>query len=452
VTATAVFVQWWSLTAVAALLGAVVLDLAVLPQTAREVVAARGRLTRWITLCAVMVLLASAASLMVRATTMAGGRPSLAFAALPIILMRTHFGTIWIARFLATAAFLVVWPLPSPLARVIGLALALGIALTTSLTGHAADSGATTIRVFADWVHVTSSAVWVGGLFGLAAIVLRAARTWPAHIIGAVAARFSRLAGVCLLFVLLTAIYNVWIQIPFVSALWTTAYGGVLIAKIIIVVTVMTIGAFNRVTIVPALADQRRSGLGYRIFRLSRYVAGRRGKWAATTLPRRFAVYVSGEAVLGVAVLACTAVLTESTPPRHEAHLMGSAATDRGPYRVTMDELHSRGGIPKGWIFRPAEGEPDRGREIFVKLECYACHTVQGESFPPPSRPGPELSGMGRHHPAGYLAESVMNPNAVIVEGPGYTGPDGLSTMPDYRDNLTLAELDDLVAYLKSLD
>ena len=131
---------------------------------------------------------------------------------------------------------------------------------------------------------------------------------------------------------------------------------------------------------------------------------------------------------------------------------MGSAATDRGPYRVTMDELHSRGGIPKGWIFRPAEGEPDRGREIFVKLECFACHTVQGESFPPPSRPGPELSGMGRHHPAGYLAESVMNPNAVIVEGPGYTGPDGLSTMPDYRDNLTLAELDDLVAYLKSLD
>jgi hypothetical protein len=59
---------------------------------------------------------------------------------------------------------------------------------------------------------------------------------------------------------------------------------------------------------------------------------------------------------------------------------------------------------------------------------------------------------MARHHPAGYLAESVINPNAVIVQEPGYTGPDGLSTMPDYRDSLTLAELDDLVAYLKSLD
>jgi hypothetical protein len=58
---------------------------------------------------------------------------------------------------------------------------------------------------------------------------------------------------------------------------------------------------------------------------------------------------------------------------------------------------------------------------------------------------------MGEHHPAGYLAESILNPNAVIVEGPGYTGPDGRSTMPDYREHLSLADFIDLVAYLKSL-
>ena len=59
---------------------------------------------------------------------------------------------------------------------------------------------------------------------------------------------------------------------------------------------------------------------------------------------------------------------------------------------------------------------------------------------------------MGHHHPAGYLAESVLNPNAVIIEGRGYTAPDGSSIMPDYRGSLTVAELDDLVAYLKSLE
>jgi hypothetical protein len=58
---------------------------------------------------------------------------------------------------------------------------------------------------------------------------------------------------------------------------------------------------------------------------------------------------------------------------------------------------------------------------------------------------------MGRHHPAEYFAESILNPNAVIIVGPGYTGADGLSIMPDYRKSLTVAELINLVAYCKSL-
>jgi uncharacterized protein involved in high-affinity Fe2+ transport len=58
---------------------------------------------------------------------------------------------------------------------------------------------------------------------------------------------------------------------------------------------------------------------------------------------------------------------------------------------------------------------------------------------------------MGDHHPVEYFAESILNPNAIIITGPGYTDADGLSIMPDYRDSLTVAELIDLVAYLKSL-
>ncbi len=47
-------------------------------------------------------------------------------------------------------------------------------------------------------------------------------------------------------------------------------------------------------------------------------------------------------------------------------------------------------------------------------------------------------------------AESIVNPNAVIVAGPGYTGPAGRSTMPDYRERLSVADLEDLVAYLEA--
>ena len=58
---------------------------------------------------------------------------------------------------------------------------------------------------------------------------------------------------------------------------------------------------------------------------------------------------------------------------------------------------------------------------------------------------------MGAHHPAAYFAESILNPNAVIITEKGYTGPDGLSRMPEYNSSLTIAQLIDLVAYLKGL-
>src|SRR5262249_34809284 len=64
---------------------------------------------------------------------------------------------------------------------------------------------------------------------------------------------------------------------------------------------------------------------------------------------------------------------------------------------------------------------------------------------------GPDLTGMGAHHPADYFVESILNPSAVLVDGPGYIGPDGASIMPAYPD-MTIAQLADLVAYLKSLN
>jgi len=46
------------------------------------------------------------------------------------------------------------------------------------------------------------------------------------------------------------------------------------------------------------------------------------------------------------------------------------------------------------------------------------------------------------NRPNSYLLESVINPNAVIVEGPGYTGVDGRSIMPSYADRLTVPVAD----------
>jgi uncharacterized protein involved in high-affinity Fe2+ transport len=131
----------------------------------------------------------------------------------------------------------------------------------------------------------------------------------------------------------------------------------------------------------------------------------------------------------------------------------GTAPGAPGPRRVSEAELH-RYGTPRGWKFSLPPGNPGRGRELFRELECYKCHEIKTESFPasPDGKyAGPELTGMGSMHPIEYIAESILYPNAVIVDEPGTTGPDGLSLMPSYADSLTLEQWTDLSTYLKSL-
>jgi hypothetical protein len=121
--------------------------------------------------------------------------------------------------------------------------------------------------------------------------------------------------------------------------------------------------------------------------------------------------------------------------------------------RITMDALHAAGGVPPGWRFTLPPGDPAAGRQVYVDLKCYACHAIKGEQFPlkpgETATAGPDLTGMGQHHPTEYLVESLVNPSAVVIDGPGYVGGDGRSIMPA-TPAMTLAQLIDLVAYLKS--
>jgi len=142
---------------------------------------------------------------------------------------------------------------------------------------------------------------------------------------------------------------------------------------------------------------------------------------------------------------------------QHTEHAAGTPppTPSKPPVRITMEALHKSGGVPKGWKFSLPVGNVEAGRKVFVDLGCYSCHEVKGEQFPEAQKTadqvGPDLTGMGGMHPGEYLAESIVNPNAVILEEPGFTGPDRLSKMPSFNEDMTVAQLIDLVAYLKSL-
>jgi mono/diheme cytochrome c family protein len=150
------------------------------------------------------------------------------------------------------------------------------------------------------------------------------------------------------------------------------------------------------------------------------------------------------EALVGLGVFACTAMLGEVTPGRH-------VTFERKTTTHVAPLGRAGSGGPRPGTVTPPRGDVERGRAVFAKLECGGCHAVPDTRFAPPTRPGPDLAGIGARHP-GEIVESIMNPNAQILDGPGYTDERGLSIMPDYRDRLTVGELSDLVEYLRTFE
>jgi len=111
----------------------------------------------------------------------------------------------------------------------------------------------------------------------------------------------------------------------------------------------------------------------------------------------------------------------------------------------------------------PAEkGDARRGAELFGKLPCASCHDI---TRPWPGGPVcPNLGNIATEaarivrlrdyrgkakDAAGYIRESIVDPNAYIVPGPNYRAPDGQSVMPkDFAQTLNAKDLNDVVAFL----
>jgi nitric oxide reductase subunit C len=102
---------------------------------------------------------------------------------------------------------------------------------------------------------------------------------------------------------------------------------------------------------------------------------------------------------------------------------------------------------------------------LFPQLPCSSCHDVS-KPFPG-GVIGPNLGNIATeaarivqspdYHgqatdAAGYIRESILDPNAYIVPGDVYHSADGQSVMPkDFGTTLTASQIDDLIAYLLTL-
>jgi copper resistance protein D len=288
-------VRWAGLLALAALVGGLAVAVTVLPPGLTTL---RRRLTAWSRASVGLLLVTSAAELLVRARTMAGGDLGSALRAAPVVLSRTHLGLVWTVRAGTLVALLALIGRSGRAAQVVASAAALGVALTTSLVGHAADHGDLSLPALIDWLHVAAATTWTGGLFCLTALVLPEASQWPREQLAALLRRFSTLAGLSLGVVVASGIFNACVQVGSLHALASTAYGRILVAKVALVTAMACLGAANRFAVL--------SGLGR--------------PTVARPAAARLARYVAWEVALAVVVFGCTAVLTESVPPRHGGH------------------------------------------------------------------------------------------------------------------------------------
>jgi copper transport protein len=273
-----------------------------------------------------------------------------------------------------------------PVALIVLGLIALGLAVTPALAGHARTQSPVALLVPADIVHVVAMSAWLGGLAFLIAAVPAATRTLePAdrtRLLSATLSRFSPLALASVLALAATGTVQAIIEIGTLDALTGTAFGRAVLIKAVLLLVLIGFGAVNRRRVVP---------------RLRRLAAGGAAPGGAGRLLRRT---LRAEVALIVAVLAVTGALTGYAPATADTANAGpfSASRKMGPLdlELTLDPARVGPNALHLYVFRSRDGAAFTGtKELRVKASL-------------PSRGiGPLDLTVHRAGPGHYVADAV---------------------------------------------
>jgi putative copper resistance protein D len=120
------------------------------------------------------------------------------------------------------------------------VAALLGV-LTPTVTGHAGSAPDHQLAVVSAALHAGAAALWVGGLGGLIVLLSR-----QRVLLAAALPRFSTLAGFCVVTVAVTGVLGAQVRLESWSALLTTGYGLLVVAKAVALAVLAGLGALAR--------------------------------------------------------------------------------------------------------------------------------------------------------------------------------------------------------------
>ena len=226
--------------------------------------------------------------------------------------------------------------------RILSFSALAGCALALSLSGHASTAEPRWLMRPLVFVHTIGVAFWIGALAPLA-IALRAGEG------GAALAWFSRAIPLLLAPMLLAGLWLSVVQLGGVEALWTTAYGLVLCAKLAAVVLLLALAAMNRFRF--TTAESARSlmrSIGAEIV-LAVVILGLVAAWRFTPPPRALALAAAAPARVHIHTEALMADVT--LEPGRVGTLRASIVVLRGdfspfdPKEVALVLSHPAAGV-----------------------------------------------------------------------------------------------------------
>jgi putative copper resistance protein D len=281
------------------------------------------RLYRLFGVCLPAVAISSICILVQRSVEMSGAGLGAILPVMPAVVLKTHFGGMWLVRLAGVAAaFAALWTgrrySGSRLNAALLFFAGVIIAFARSASGHAADFDDFSPQQLSDWMHLVAMSSWGGALMALALAAppsIAEADASNQRMVAGIADRFYVLFGPVLSVLVLTGLYNSWVEVGSWQALVTTSYGRVLSLKL----TLLLFLAFRYIA--PPEHGRDEGVFAIKFLRRTRF-----------------------EAMVVLGVLMCVAPLVQLIPARHQSHMQhpghaGSHAGAHGP--VVSSETNS---------------------------------------------------------------------------------------------------------------